>query len=122
MTKFTLKMTEITIIGELINIELTQKDHTRIFIKKLEKLAKEKTKSLKKQLASEQQQVLTLKDELAYMEHKLKRKNKHMGGGWRHQPMCLTASRDFVRNLSWVTKEFYSDWRDTEGSPSEISE
>ena len=30
-------------------------------------------------------------------------KRKHMGGGWRHQPMCLTASRDFVRNLSWVT-------------------
>ena len=83
MTKITLKMTEITIIGEIINIELTQKDHTTIFIKKLEKLAMTKTKSLKQQLASEQQKVLDLKDELAYMDHKLKRKNKH----WniRHQ-------------------------------------
>ena len=83
MTKFTLKMTDITIVGELINIELTQEDHTKIFIKKLEKLAKQKTKSLKKQLANEQEQVLNLQQKLAYIEHKLKRKKQHWDK--RHQ-------------------------------------
>ena len=83
MTKFKLKMTEITIIGEIINLELTQADHAKIFVKKSKKLAKKKTKSLKKQLANEQEQVLNLRQQLAFLEHKLKKKKHHWAK--RHQ-------------------------------------
>ena len=76
-------MPEIKIIAEIINIELTQEDYTTIFIQKLDKLSMTKTMSLRQQLASEQQKVLDLKEELAYIDHKLKRKTKHWDT--RHQ-------------------------------------
>ena len=77
-------MCEITIIGETINLELTQKDHAKIFAKNSKKLAKKKKiKSLKKQLANEQEQVLNLRQQLAFLEHKLKRKKQHWAK--RHQ-------------------------------------
>ena len=76
-------MTEITIIGETINLELTQADHAKIFAKKSKKLAQKKTKSLKKQLANEQEQVLNLRQQLAFLEHKLKKKKHHWAK--RHQ-------------------------------------
>ena len=87
--------TEIKIIAEIINIELTQKDYTTIFIQKLEKLSMTKTMSLKQQLASEQQKVLDLKEEIAYMDHKLKRKNKHWDTRHQNIKRFDTAIRDF---------------------------
>ena len=56
-------------------------------------MAKQKTKSLKKQLANEQQQVLNLQQKLAYIEHKLKRKKQHWDK--RHQNIqCFDKAKN----------------------------